>query len=99
MPIYVYQVIRPDGKEGELFEVEQPMSAPALTRHPESGEAVRRVYSPPNVVRRYSDKAMQARTSEEKVAEAGFTRYEKDRLTGAYHKTNKNPGPNTLMAQ
>ncbi|MGF1484363.1 MAG: FmdB family transcriptional regulator [Opitutales bacterium] len=98
MPIYTYQVIRADGGEGELFEIQQSMKDEALSRHPVTGESIRRVYSPPNVVRRYSDRAMQARTTQEKIAEAGFTRYERDKLTGTFHKTNRNRGPETLLA-
>lgn len=98
MPIYTYQVLCPDGSEGETFEIQQSMKDAALTRHPETGEAVRRIYSPPNLMTRYSDRAMKERTTEEKIASAGFTRYERDRLTGAFHKTNTNRGPSTLIA-
>ncbi|MGF1447874.1 MAG: FmdB family transcriptional regulator [Opitutales bacterium] len=98
MPIYTYQVLRSDGSEGETFEIQQSMKDAALTHHPQTGEAVQRVYSPPNLMTRYSDRAMKERTTEEKIASAGFTRYERDRLTGAYHKTNANQGPSTLVA-
>ena len=37
MPIYVYEVVLPDGSGGEQFEVIQPMSEAALTKHPETG--------------------------------------------------------------
>ena len=39
MPLYVYQVIEPDGSDGEVFEIMQRMSEPALATHPESGKA------------------------------------------------------------
>ena len=38
MPTYVYAVIKPDGSQGEPFEVFQKLSDPALTVHPETGE-------------------------------------------------------------
>lgn len=87
MPIYQYQVIMPDGSEGEVFEIEQAMSAPALTVHPHSGAPVRRVYQAPNLTMRYSAGSVQNRLAEDKVEKAGFTRYERDKLTGKYHKT------------
>jgi predicted nucleic acid-binding Zn ribbon protein len=42
MPTYIYETTSP-GKPARRFEVEQRMSEPALTRHPETGEPVRRV--------------------------------------------------------
>ena len=36
MPTYVYAVILEDGSNGEHFEVVQPMSDDALTKHPEA---------------------------------------------------------------
>ena len=38
MPLYVYEVVLPDGTGGEQFEVLQKMSDDALTKHPETGE-------------------------------------------------------------
>ncbi len=46
MPTYVYETVPKDAKKKPVrFEVEQRMSAAALTVHPETGEAVRRVIS------------------------------------------------------
>ena len=45
MPTYVYAIIRPDGSDGETFEVFQRMSDPPLEKHPETGQPVRRVLS------------------------------------------------------
>ena len=44
MPLYVYEIVLPDGSGGEQFEVIQRMSADPLTKHPETGEPVRRVF-------------------------------------------------------
>ena len=44
MPLYVYEVVLPDGTAGETFEVLQGMSEPPLTAHPETGE-------PPDLLR------------------------------------------------
>ncbi|HAD60612.1 MAG TPA: hypothetical protein DCG12_15310 [Planctomycetaceae bacterium] len=46
MPTYVYETIpQTDGQESKQFEIEQRMSDPALTKHPETGEPVQRVIS------------------------------------------------------
>ncbi len=87
MPIYVYQVVQEDGSEGEVFEVEQPMSDPPLQHHPHTGEVVRRVYQPPNLSTRYGGEGTAKSKLENKnVEKAGFTKYEKDKLTGKYHR-------------
>ncbi|MEO0795149.1 MAG: FmdB family transcriptional regulator [Verrucomicrobiota bacterium] len=87
MPIYVYQVIQPDGGEGDTFEVEQSMSDDALTHHPRTGEPVRRVYQPPNLATQYTPGATKSKLENKNVEKAGFTKYERDKLTGQYHRT------------
>ncbi len=87
MPIYVYQEIREDGSEGELLEIEQPMSAKPLEVHPLTGRKLRRVYLPPAVTTKYTPGHAKKMLTEKNVAKAGFTKYERDKLTGAYHKT------------
>ena len=44
MTTYVYETIpsRP-GEKARYFEIKQSMNDPALTHHPETGEAIRRV--------------------------------------------------------
>lgn len=42
MPVYVYRNLR----TGEKFEVEQRITEPALTEHPESGDPVKRLVQP-----------------------------------------------------
>lgn len=54
MPIYTYVTIEPDGSEGEVFEVEQSIKSPVLTRHPENGKPVKRVYESPNINDEYT---------------------------------------------
>ncbi len=45
MPIYEYEILSPDGNPKGVFETSQKMSEPALTRHPVTGEPVRRILS------------------------------------------------------
>lgn len=87
MPIYVYEVIQEDGSKGQIFEIEQSMKDPALKTHPQTGERVRRVYQPPNLATRYTPGATKSKLETKNVEKAGFTKYEKDKLTGKYHKT------------
>ncbi|MFW5883285.1 MAG: FmdB family zinc ribbon protein [Verrucomicrobiota bacterium] len=98
MPTYVYQIIREDAPDAEpdpddVFEIQQPISAPALTHHPETGEPVRRIYSAPNLPTRYNAGATKQKLSGKNLAAHGFTRYERDRSTGTYHRTAGRDGP------
>ena len=44
MPTYVYESISESpGEAVERFEFQQPIAAPPLTRHPESGKPIRRI--------------------------------------------------------
>jgi len=94
MPTYVYEVILPDGEEGQVFEVVQKMSDPPLTKHPTTGQPVRRVIQAPNVATRYTSSHEKKRLSNENLAANGFTRYEKSG-DGTYEKT-AGEGPKTI---
>lgn len=87
MPIYIYEVIKANGAVGETFEVQQSMNDPTLETHPQTGEPVRRVYQPPNLTIRYSPGSTKSKLENKNVEKAGFTKYERDKLTGRYHKT------------
>lgn len=99
MPIYVYQVIHDDGSAGEVFEIHQSMNDPPLACHPDTGEPVRRVYLAPNLSMKWTP-GQEKKVSDNKYVESrGFTKYERDKLTGRYHKVagkNKNV-PDTLQ--
>ena len=86
MPIYVYEVVLPDDSGGEQFEVIQPMSAAALTAHPDTGEPVRRVFGTPNAPRAWTDAHAKAMTSDKNLGAKGFTKYVKTG-DGTYEKT------------
>ena len=45
MPIYEYEILSSDGTAKGIFEATQKMSEPALTKHPVTGEPVRRILS------------------------------------------------------
>jgi len=43
MPTYVYETIPTNGSESKTFEFRQSILDPPLTKHPETGEPVRRI--------------------------------------------------------
>lgn len=96
MPIYVYEVIRPDGSGGERFELQQTMREDALTAHPVTGAPVRRVILPPNLGLKHSEGKTKQMLDNKKVEKAGFTKYERDKLTGTYHRVAGSSGPETF---
>jgi predicted nucleic acid-binding Zn ribbon protein len=82
MPLYVYQVVEPDGSEGAVFEVMQRMKDEPLTTHPETGKPVRRLIAVPNAVTRFGA----GNLSNERLGKLGFTKYERGG-DGKYEKT------------
>jgi hypothetical protein len=86
MPLYVYEVVLPDGTGGEQFEVLQKMADAPLTAHPETGEPVRRVFSEPNAPRAWTDSQGASKLSDKQLASKGFTKYVKTG-DGSYEKT------------
>jgi hypothetical protein len=87
MPTYLYQEVLPNGDEGECFEVVQLMSDAPLKTHPQTGKPVRKVFIAPNLPTKYTEAATKSKLTNENVEKHGFTRYEKDKVSGMYHKT------------
>lgn len=86
MPVYVYEVIKPDGTAGERFEYVQRMADPALTVRPETGEPVRRVILPVAIGGSWGEGAMNRKMKDDKkLGELGFTKYVKSG-DGVYEK-------------
>ena len=77
MPTYVYQVITDDGSEGAVFEYVQSMRDEPLTKHPETGEPVRRVPQAPYVGGDHSEAADKRKISDSNLDRLGFTKYVK----------------------
>jgi predicted nucleic acid-binding Zn ribbon protein len=94
MPFYVYEVVNADGSAGEQFEVFQKMADDPLTKHPDTGEPVRRVITEPNAASTWTDSHGKAVTSDKNLAAKGFTKYVKTG-NGTYEKT-AGDGPKTL---
>jgi predicted nucleic acid-binding Zn ribbon protein len=86
MPIYVYETIPADDSPGEQFEVFQSMADEPLTKHPETGQPVRRVLCAPAVGGKWSDSAMARNMADDKkLDKLGFTKYVKSG-DGTYEK-------------
>ncbi len=96
MPTYVYQVIEDDGSAGEVFEVFQKMSDPALKTHPDTGKPVRRLIQAPNISGKWSESATKQMLSDKNLDRIGFTKYERAG-DGTYEKR-AGSGPPTLSA-
>ena len=86
MPTYLYCELNDDGSDGKTFEIYQSLGEPHLLVNPQNGRKVRRVYCAPNLPLRYSAPAQKDSLSNERVEKLGFTKYQKDKLTGTYHK-------------
>ena len=86
MPLYVYEVITDDDSAGEQFEIVQSMADPPLSKHPQTGQPVRRVFFAPAVGGKWSDSAMARSTADDKKLDRlGFTKYVKSG-DGTYEK-------------
>jgi predicted nucleic acid-binding Zn ribbon protein len=93
MPTYAYAVIKPDGSDGEPFEVFHRITDEPLTKHPETGEPVRRLVVAPQV-QTQTDKG---RFSKKNLDRLGFTRYER-KGSGYYERTAGNQGPDSIVS-
>jgi hypothetical protein len=87
MPLRRYIVIKPDGAEGQEFEVDLPADAPDFTQHPVTKEPGRRVLESPTHTTRYGEGAMKQGLSDQRLAQAGFQKLEKDGQ-GGWNKIN-----------
>lgn len=95
MPLYVYEFIEEDGSSGSQFEIFQSMSEEALTKHPESGKPVRRVFFAPAVGGKWSEESMgKAVHDDKKLERLGFTKYVKSG-DGTYDKV-VGKGPDSI---
>lgn len=95
MPLYVYEVITGDDSPGQQFEIFQSMADPALTKHPETGEPVRRVLFAPAVGGKWSDSAMAKNVGDDKkLDKMGFTKYVK--AGDGYYEKRAGKGPDVI---
>jgi predicted nucleic acid-binding Zn ribbon protein len=95
MPIYVYEVITKDNSEGETFEIFQSMADAPLTKHPESGVPIRRVFQAPAIGGKWSDSAMgKSVADDKKLDKLGFTKYVK--AGDGFYEKRAGKGPDVI---
>jgi hypothetical protein len=79
MALRRYNVIRADGSEGELLEVEQPAGAPDLALHPLTGEKLQRILDAPGLTGKWTERAMgNAAKDSKRMKAGGFRKLERD---------------------
>jgi hypothetical protein len=96
MPIYIYEEIQDDGSEGDCFEIQQSIHDAPLTHHPETGNPVRKVFLAPNLGSKHSPNTTKNRLDNKNLDRLGFTKYQKDKLTGDYYRVAGKNGPEVL---
>lgn len=95
MPLYTYQIVKKDGSDGATFDVVHGMSDPPLERHPETGEAVKRVFKPVHIAGMTSVLHQKSLLSDKNLAKNGFTKYQRNGK-GHYERTVGSGGPEYL---
>ncbi|MEX2218051.1 MAG: zinc ribbon domain-containing protein [Phycisphaerales bacterium] len=96
MPTYVYDILDKRGRPtGRTFETIQSIKASPLTRHPETGEPVRRAIVAPTLGLGMS--TAKARMSNKNLERLGFTKYER-RGKGHMERTAGKGGPRSISA-
>ena len=96
MPTYVYAMVNPDGSDGATFEFMQRMTDTPLTKHPETGEPVRRVPTMPNLSLQWSEGANRDKLSDKNLGRLGFTKYQ-NAGDGRFEKR-AGSGPDSISA-
>jgi predicted nucleic acid-binding Zn ribbon protein len=96
MPTYVYDILDKKGRAtGRTLEVMQSIKASALTRHPETGEPVRRAIVAPVIGSGMSKRS--SVMSNSNLERLGFTKYE-NRGKGTMVRTAGKRGPREISA-
>ena len=93
---YVYEVVLADGEAGQVFEVLQKMFEAPLTKHPETGQLVRRVIQPPHIAGQWSEAGARRQLSDSNLEAHSFTKYV--RAGGGYCEKRAGKGPNVISA-
>lgn len=98
MPIYVYEILDKKGKPtGKTVEVVQSMKDDAFTKHPETGEPVRRVITAPAIAGKWSDLKGKGALSNSNLERLGFTKYER-KGKGYMERVAGKEGPKSISA-
>lgn len=94
VPTYVYDILDKRGQPtGKTFEAVQSIKAEPLTKHPETGEPVRRAIVAPTLGLGMS--AAKNRMSNKNLERLGFTKYER-KGSGYMERTAGKEGPKAI---
>ncbi len=98
MPTYVYEILDKKGQPtGQTFEIVQSMKEDALTKHPETGELVRRAIVAPQIAGKWSDIKGKGALSNSNLERMGFTKYER-KGKGYMERVAGKQGPKSISA-
>ena len=97
MPTYRYKTIN-DEEDDEFFEIDQHIKDSPLTKHPISGEPVKRVLNAPSLSLSHASSHEKNTLSNDHLNKHGFTKYEKDHESGDYYQTVGKNGPSIISA-
>lgn len=98
MPTYVYEILDKKGQPtGQTFEIVQSMKVDALTKHPETGEPVRRAIVAPQIAGKWSDIKGKGALSNSNLERMGFTKYER-KGKGYMERVAGKQGPKSISA-
>jgi predicted nucleic acid-binding Zn ribbon protein len=96
MPTYIYETLDKRGQPtGETFELVQSIKADPLTRHPETGQPVRRAIVAPTLGLAMSK--VKSSMSNKNLERLGFTKYER-KGKGYMERTAGKQGPDSISA-
>ncbi len=94
MPTYVYDILDSNGRPtGRTVEFMQSIKADALTKHPETGEPIRRAIVAPTLG--LATSAKKASLSNKNLERLGFTKYER-KGKGYMERTAGKGGPKSI---
>lgn len=96
--MYEYEILDTKGEPtGKTFELFQTMKDPHLTKHPDTGQPVRRAINLPNIAGKWSDIKGKSALSNKNLERLGFTKYER-KGSGYMERVAGNEGPKSISA-
>lgn len=99
MPTYEYEILDNAGTPtGHRFEHVQSMKDAPLTKHPETGEPVRRAIVAPAIAGNASPLKDKARLSNKNLERLGFTKYER-KGKGYMERVAGKEGPQSISSE
>lgn len=91
MPVFKYLVLNKKSP-ADYIEVEQPLNAPPLGKHPLTGEPIERILESPTLTLKHSSNQEKKTLSADNLEKNGFSVLQKDKNSKQYIQTvGKNP--------